>query len=281
MGLFGKKRDKSGSTGSSTEALLALPSGTSVSATDLDHWLRAWSGTAVGAPLPASLVWSGPRAADPDAGEPGSWVYTLTWSEVAGVRSPAPGNADIRLASDLEAAVDLLQWLVELRGVTDESATAGRQAYAESAVSGLARRCDGMVRLPGGAWAGPDDPEATTSVYLARRPEAAEVVAALADLLPGLTEASTGLATWVLEVPDGRGLWLQELDVDDTSGALDPSTVALCALAALRVETMWAVRVEGTDDTADAATRADLAAIARACAGALGGIGVDVDGFPL
>ena len=279
MGLFGKKRDTS--CGAATEASLALPTGTTVSATDLDHWLRAWSGTAVGAPLPASLVWSGPRAADPGTAEPGSWIYTLAWDEVAGVRTPTPSNADIRLASDLEAAVDLLQWLVELRGVRDDAATAGRQSYAEAAVSGLARRTDALVRLPGGGWTEPADPEATASVYLPRRPEAAEVVAALTDRLPGLTEASTGLSTWVLEVPDGRGLWLEELDVDDTSGALDPSTVALCALAALRTETMWAVRVEGAEDTADAATRDGLAAIARTCARALGGIGVDVDGFPV
>jgi hypothetical protein len=280
MGLFGRKRG-SKSTGTALEVGLALPSSTTVSATDLEHWLRAWSGTTIGTPLPASLAWSGPRPADVEADEPaGAWVYTLSWDPVA-APTPASTLGDARIASDIEAAVDLLQWLVDLRGRTDASATAGRQAYAEAAVSGLARRTDGLVRLPGGSWAGPEDPEATTSVYLARRPEAAEVLTALAELMPGLVETGTGLETWVLEAPDGRGLWLQEIELEDTSGPLDPSTVALCALAAVHANPMWVVRVEGADDTADAATRSDLDAIARTCASAIGGQAVDVDGFPL
>jgi hypothetical protein len=280
MGLFGRKRDAK-AVGAALEAQLALPASTTVSATDLEHWLRAWSGTTAGTPLPASLLWTGPVAANPDAGEPaGAWVYTLSWDPVAAT-TPASTLADARIASDIEAAVDLLQWIVDLRGRRDESATAGRRAYADAAVSGLARRTDGLVRLPGAGWAPPSDPEATTSVYLDRRPEAAEVVAALAALVPGLAEASTGLDTWVLESPDGRGLWLQELELDDASGPLDPSTVALCALGAVHANPMWVVRVEGADDTADADTRADLAAIARTCAGAIGGLAVDVDGFPV
>jgi hypothetical protein len=280
MGLFGRKRDAA-TVGPDLRAGLALPVGSSVSAKDLEDWLHSWSGTTVGSPLPASLTWTGPVAADPEAGEPaGAWVYTLSWDPAA-VTTPASTLGDAPIASDIEAAVDLLQWLVDLGGRRDGSATARRQAYAEAAVSGLARRTHGLVRFPGTDWAPPADPEATTSVYLDRRPEAAEVLAALTDLLPGLVEADLGPGTWVLDAPDGRGLWLDELEFDEATGPVDPLTVALCAMATQHANPMWVVRIEGVVDTADAVARADLEAIARTCAGAIGGLAVDTDGFPL
>jgi hypothetical protein len=108
-------------------------------------------------------------------------------------------------------------------------------------------------------------------------------VSALADVLPGLTQADLALPTWVLEAPDGRGLWLTEVDLEEGDDAVSaaPSTVALCAIAELRSPTLWAVRVEGAGDTADAETRAGLDLVARRCAEVLGGVAVDAEGFPI
>jgi hypothetical protein len=279
MGLFGRKKDTGGAP---RRSRLALPVGTTVSSSDLDHLLSAWAGVGAGSQLPGGLTWGGPVAADADAGEPGAWVYTLTWPEPE--RAPRPPSAyDPRLMTDIDVAIDLLALVADRFGSGDDGIGSGPGAFAVAATTGLARRSGGWVQRPGEGWAPAPDPEATWSVYLARRPEADEVVAALGDLLPGLATADLALATWVLEAPDGRGLWLSEVDLDagDDAVSAAPSTVALCALAALRSPTLWAVRVEGADDTADADTRAGLDLVARRCAEVLGGVAVDAEGFPL
>ena len=279
MRLFGRKSDKGGPA---HQSRLALPEGTTVSAVDLDHLLHAWAGAALASPLPGGLGWSGPEAADAEAGEPGAWVYTLTWPEPARAPRP-PEHYDARQLTDLEVAIDLLSLVADRFASGDDGTDSGPGAFAVAATTGLARRTGGWTQHPGEGWAAAPDPEATWSVYLARRPEADEVVAALTGVLPGLVQADLALPTWVLEAPDGRGLWLSEVDLEEGDDAVSaaPSTVALCALAALRSPTLWAVRVEGADDTADAATRAGLDAVARRAADALGGVAVDAEGFPV
>ena len=276
MGLFG--RGKAAGRGPDHEVGLALPAGSTVSAYDLERDLRTWAGVAAGSPLPGGLRWSGPRpAAD---GEPdGSWVYALAWDPVR--ERPRPVATDPRLMTDIDVAVEVLGWVLG-RG-DDDTLDSGAGAYAVAAMAGLARRTGGSVRRPGETFAPPDDSEATCSVYLARRPEAAEVVAALAAELPGLTVAETTTPGWVLEAPDGRGLWLEEISLegDDPGTTSGPDHVALAAVARLAVPTLWVVRVEGADDTADADEQVALAQVARTLAAALDGLGTDPDAFPL
>jgi hypothetical protein len=86
----------------------------------------------------------------------------------------------------------------------------------------------------------------------------------------------------VLEAPDGRGLWLEEVDLDGAESwddVGDPGWAAVGALLSLRSPAVWAVRVEGDDDTADAEMREGLDEVARVCASALGGVAADSEGF--
>lgn len=282
MGLFGTN---TGQSTASRTAELALPAGSTVTDRDLDQLLRGWAmGDLTGRRplvLPAGLTWTGPRAGTAAEGVEGRWVYSMTWERSAPAPEP-PG--DPVLDSEWEAAIRLAGWLYDAGRRDDEPPDGGPRSYAVAAVEGLARRTGGQVRVAGERWEEPGDPEAVWSVYVTTPPDPATVAGAVATVLPGLVAATTGSPSWVLETPDGLGLWLEEVDLEGAESwddVGDPSWAAVGAIQALRSATLWAIRVEGADDIADAEARAALDLVASTCAQALGGIACDAEGFPV
>ena len=272
MKLFGRKG--SAAKGAERQVSLVLPSGSSVSATDVTHALAEWAGVRVTDPLPGGLTLDGPRAAE--EGEPeGAWIYTLSWPKEPTVYRPSP---DSRLDGGNAALFDTLAWAVS-RFTDDTDVSTGAGSYAAAAFTGLARTTAGQVRMPGGTFAVPDDPEATWSVYVTERPEAEAVVTALAAELPGLTRADDVANSWILVADDGRSIWVSSTGYSDGDDSADPSERPLCAIARLGTTALYAVRIEGANDVADADDQRELAHLATLAAAALGGVAVGPDGY--
>jgi hypothetical protein len=276
MGLFSHRRAR-------RVVELAIPGSSRVGPADLDHLLRSW---AIGSrdargpvPLPAGLCWSGPQVGVDEV--EGDAVYTLTWEHADS--TPAQDASSIA-GTEWDAAITLAGWLYDSARRDDEPDVGGPRAYAVAVMSGLARRTDGQIRVAGGRWTRPGDPEATWTVYSTERPSAESVATALHELAPGLSLAAVELPTWVLEAPDGLGLWLEEIGIDGVQSweAIgDASHAALAAVQRLHATTLWAVRIEGATDTADAAGRARLDDLATCLADALHGVACDAEGFPV
>ena len=272
MKLFGRKG--SAVTGAERQVSLALPPSSSVTAIDIAHALAEWAGVRVTDPLPGGLILEGPRAAG--EGEPeGSWVYTLSWPKEPTVYHPSP---DSRLDGGNAAFFDTLEWAVS-RFTDDTDVSTGAGSYAAAAFTGLARTTAGQVRMPGGTFAAPDDPEATWSVYLTERPEAETVLAILAAEMPGLTRAEDVANSWILVAEDGRSIWISDTGHGDGDDSADPSARPLYAIARLGTAQLYAVRIEGADDVADADEQHELAHLAALAATALGGVAVGPEGY--
>ncbi len=271
MKLFGRKA--SSVRGADRQVALAVPTAQSVSSIDVAHALASWSGLPPTAPLPGSLALTGPRAAA--EGEPEDcWIFALSWT--GGAAAPA----DLSPTEDgLLAAFDLLDSVVSRRADARD-VTTGAGAYAAAAFTGLARRTDGQVQLPGEPFAPPAPLEATWSVYVTERPEAEAVLAVLAPSMPGLVRVDDVAASWILEADDGRSVWVSDAGTaEDEAG--EPGHRPLCAVAALGATQLYAVRIEGADDAASDADRAELAPLAHDLAAALGGVAADADGYPV
>lgn len=274
MGLFGRRKPPK-STADVIE--LILPAGSSVSMREFAPLLASWAGIREGAALPAGMVWSGPRATDTKRGEPpGGWVWQMAHAPAAPTVAAVPSLA----TTDWEAAFELAAWLFD-RGGEDPQAA---HPYALAAVTGLARRTGGLVRMPGQVPGAPSEPPATWSVYTHDIPDPAKVALALAGewAVPVTRTTSAGGAP-VWEAADGRGAWLDQVAVEpDWSDLPGPLDVPFAALAKFGPE-FWVVRVEGAEDLADPRTAAGLAAGALAVAARVGGgaLAVDPEGFPV
>ena len=110
----------------------------------------------------------------------------------------------------------------------------------------------------------------------------------MADVLPDLAETGDGGDdAWLLESPDGRGVWcdadLEFIDPwsDDWPAGGSPLDTPLAAARRFAGRPCHAVRFEGAGDLTEGDDASVLPAAARACARALGGLAVDPDGLPL